>query len=106
MAYSVLCSKHFKTDCHTHAPNLHSCTNNPQGALSHPQVVKEYLQIEIELERAVGPYIPTELPGTHISRFDAIPKRNQTNKWRLIIDLSYPKGHSINDGICQQNDGM
>ena len=24
---------------------------------------------------------------------------HQPNKWRLIIDLSYPKGHSVNDGI-------
>ena len=28
-----------------------------------------------------------------------IPKGHQPNKWRLIVDLSFPKGHSINDGI-------
>ena len=24
---------------------------------------------------------------------------HQPNKWRLIVDLSYPKGHIVNDGI-------
>ena len=26
---------------------------------------------------------------------------HQPNKWRLIVDLSYPKGHSVNDGILK-----
>ena len=30
-----------------------------------------------------------------------IPKRNRPNKWRLIIDLSTPDGHSVNDGISK-----
>ena len=28
-----------------------------------------------------------------------IPKRHQANKWRLIVDLSSPKGGSVNDGV-------
>lgn len=28
-----------------------------------------------------------------------IPKKSQPNKWRLILDLSSPTGHSVNDGI-------
>ena len=35
----------------------------------------------------------------HISRFGVIPKSHQPNKWRLIIDLSHPQGHSVNDNI-------
>ena len=35
----------------------------------------------------------------HISRFGVIPKTHQPNKWRLIIDLSHPQGHSVNDNI-------
>ena len=30
---------------------------------------------------------------------EVIPKHHQPNKWRLIIDLSYPNGHSVNNGI-------
>ena len=35
----------------------------------------------------------------HISRFGVIPKKSQLGKWRLIVDLSYPNGASVNDGI-------
>ena len=28
-----------------------------------------------------------------------IPKNHQHNKWRLTVDLSHPRNHSINDGI-------
>ena len=35
----------------------------------------------------------------HISRFGVIPKRHTPSKWRLIVDLSYPTSHSVNDGI-------
>ena len=63
--------------------------------------MEEYLLTEIELGRVAGPYTSSELPATHISRFGVIPKRNQPGKWRLIIDLSYSKGHSINDGISK-----
>ena len=35
----------------------------------------------------------------HISRFGVIPKHHQPNKWRLIIDLSHPAKHNVNDGI-------
>lgn len=37
----------------------------------------------------------------HISRFGVIPKSHQHDKWRLIIDLTYPNGHSVNDGIAK-----
>ena len=38
-------------------------------------------------------------PDVHINRFRVIPKNNQPDKWRLITDLSYPSGSSVNDGI-------
>ena len=34
-----------------------------------------------------------------VSRFGVIPKRGKENKWRLIVDQSFPEGHSVNDGI-------
>ena len=33
----------------------------------------------------------------HISRFGVIPKKQAG--WRLILDLSFPFDHSVNDGI-------
>ena len=35
----------------------------------------------------------------YISRFGVIPKKHQPGKWCLILDLSFPKGKSVNDGI-------
>ena len=46
-----------------------------------------------------GPFAPHTLPGLHINRFGVIPKKHQPTKWRLITDLSYPDGKSVNDAI-------
>ena len=48
----------------------------------------------------LGPFQDTStLPPLHINRFGVIPKGYNTGKWRLITDLSFPHGHSVNDGI-------
>ena len=67
--------------------------------MAHPDIVIEYLQHEIYLKRAAGPFPRTLLPDVHVSRFGVIPKSHQINSWRLILDLSFPKGKSVNDGI-------
>ena len=41
----------------------------------------------------------SDLPSLHINRFGVIPKGHNTGKWRLITDLSYLHGQSVNDGI-------
>ena len=46
-----------------------------------------------------GPFDKPSCQNFQISRFGVIPKHNQPNKWRLITNLSYPKHHSVNDGI-------
>ena len=75
---------------------------NLPGALSHPEVVDEYLQTEISLGRVVGYFSLEALPAAHISIFGVIPKGYQSDKWHLIIDLSFPKGQSVNDGIPKE----
>ena len=30
---------------------------------------------------------------------DRYPKKHESGKWRLILDLSSPDGHTVNDGI-------
>lgn len=70
-----------------------------QSALAHPIVVEEYLEKEITLGRVVGP-VSSDLQ-VQINWFRVIPKGHQKDKWRLhvILDLSYPTSHSVNDGI-------
>ena len=41
------------------------------------------------------------ITGGQTSRFEVIPKYHQSDKWGLIVDLSDPKGHCINDGIAE-----
>ena len=38
----------------------------------------------------------------HVSAFGATPKKHKLNKWRLIVDLSSPDAHSVNDGIVRE----
>jgi len=77
--------------------SLKSARYNLEGVREHPDIVTDYLFTEISLGRVAGPFPPQAVPAIHISRFGVIPK-GQTGKWRLI-DLSHPKGHSVNDGI-------
>ena len=34
-----------------------------------------------------------------MNRFGLVPKGHKPDKWRLIVDLSFPGGSSVNDGI-------
>lgn len=79
--------------------NLHSAKRNMQSASDHSQVIDEYLRNECATQRIAGPYPISQVPEVHISRFGVIPKKSQPGKWRLIVDLSHPKGGSVNDGI-------
>ena len=45
----------------------------------------------------MGPLMPDG--RIHVIRFGVIPKLHQPGKWRLIVDLSAPRGFSVNDGI-------
>ena len=38
---------------------------------------------------------------TQVSSFGVIPKRHQPDKRRLILDLSSPRGRSVNNGIAR-----
>ena len=78
---------------------LKSAKHNLACALEHPEVVDQYLTEELAHNRVAGPFHIARTPYMHISRFGVIPKHHQPNKWRLIIDLSHPADHSVNDGI-------
>ena len=70
-----------------------------QSASKHPEVINDYLQKEILQEQIRGPFPPHLAPSVHINRFGVIPKKHQPGKWRLITDLSFPEGASVNDAI-------
>ena len=47
----------------------------------------------------LGPFPIGSIPDIQISRISVIPKKSSPGKWRLITDLSFPHGKSVNDGI-------
>ena len=80
--------------------SLRSATRNCPSAEAHPQVVTDYIAKEVSLGRFLGPFSITDaLPLTHLSKFAVIPKGHTPGKWRLITDLSSPKGQSVNDAL-------
>ena len=72
---------------------------NMLSARQNPLVVEEYLQKELTQGNILGPFPQSALPEVHVNRFGCIPKKHQPGKWRLITDLSYPRGLSVNDAI-------
>ena len=68
-------------------------TNLPS---SNPTVISDYLDREVELDRM---FTCSTDPPAHISPLGVIPKKNKPGKWRLIVDLSSPKGGSVNEGV-------
>ena len=66
-------------------------------------MVDRYIRKEQEQGRIVElpPKVAEQL-GVHVSPFSVIPKKSNPSKWRLIVDLSSPEGHSVNDGIPKE----
>ena len=83
----------------TSSVTLRLASSNMRSALVHPSVIDAYLETEVSHGRVAGPFTFPPYPNLHVSRFGVIPKSNQPGKWRLILDLSSPEDHSVNDGI-------
>ena len=75
-----------------------SVARNHPSSLRNGAVVSSYIQKEVSLGRLVG---PISQDGIHTSTIGLIPKARQVGKWRMIVDLYYPAGGSVNDGISR-----
>ena len=89
----------FKTGFNPSTITLKAATRNLPEALLHSEVIEDYIKEELIHHRFYGPYPTVTSSWVHISRFGVIPKNCQSGKWHLIIDLSHPRGHRVNDGI-------
>ena len=75
---------------------LKPAKQNLSSIRDNPSAVERYINDEV----ASGKLQPVpRSKAAHISPIGIIPKRNQLGKFCLIVDLSSPSGHSINDGI-------
>ena len=70
-----------------------------RGALDFPSAVQDYISNEILLGRVVGPFDAPPFPdGFVVSPLNTVAKRDSQER-RVIVDLSWPCGSSVNDGI-------
>ena len=81
-------------------PSKDKRETNVKSALEQPQIVLKYVRDEYATRSVVGPLAVNKFRDTDlmISCFGVIPK-GSTGKWRMIVDLSFPEGSSVNDGI-------
>ena len=61
-------------------------------------VVRDYIMAERDAGRLVGPFQHSDLPCIHVSPIGLVPK-SEKGQWRMIVDLSFPFDHSVNDGV-------
>ena len=73
--------------------------NNHYSAVQYPHDIKKYIDKEIELGAMLGPVEVVKHPEFHCSPVMSRPKEGDTR--RVILDLSYPKGNSLNDHVSK-----
>ena len=81
---------------------LKKTARNHPSALEHPEVVTAHILDELQAGRLICPPMHMLNHPIHTSPVGLVPKPHVPNKWRLIVDLSHPKGHSVNDGISPE----
>ena len=75
--------------------NVHHPSSNLLSDRQNPEVVQDYLLHECSQGRIIGPLDSSLHSFLQINRFG---KKN-SDRWKLILDLSVPEGKSVNDGI-------
>ena len=88
---------------HIGAVQFVSSRRNMPSVQQQPLLVAAHINEELVAGRVLGPLPPHLAKLTHTSSIGLIPKPHQPGKWRLIIDLSSPSGHSINDAISSDH---
>ena len=74
---------------------------NHSSATEFPSDIDAYLQEECSFNAILGPFESNPIPGAHTFPFMTRHKPNSERR-RVIIDLSWPLGASVNAGIDKQ----
>jgi len=77
-----------------------SVNNNHRSALSQPEAVERFIHTELSAGATLGPFKVNPL----CSALCLSPLQTVTSpdKIRVVLDLSFPEGHSVNDGIPKE----
>ena len=81
---------------------LRSASKNMPSSYRNPEVIDAYLAEEVRLGRVAGPFSEPPISNLHINRFGVVPKKD-SDKFRLILDLSFPEGASPNAGVSDED---
>ena len=79
---------------------LQSHFRNHTSALEHPGDVAHYIATELGHGALLGPFAGPPVATCHFNPLMTRPKRDSRFR-RVIVDLSWPKGYSVNDGISR-----
>ena len=72
--------------------------DNHVGATEFPVEMNRILKKELKVGSAIGPFEKSPFANARFSPLNSVPKKDSDQR-RLILDLSFPQGNSINDGI-------
>ena len=76
---------------------------NHKGARELPEAIDDYVRRECELGATLGPFAenPLEDSALAISPLNSVSKTDASER-RVILDLSFPPGRGVNDGIAME----
>ena len=86
-------------------PRTERFSPNHGSASIHPDIIMNRLNEEIKLGRVAGPFLNPPMNDLIISPIGLVPK-STPGEFRLIFDLSYPHGSSINSGISKEDSSV
>lgn len=76
-----------------------SADQNHPSTIQHLEHVLKFVEKELSLGALVGPFSePPFQPWTRVSPIMRRPKKDSKER-RVIVDLTYPEGYGVNDGI-------
>ena len=75
--------------------------SNHTSALQYPEDIDKYLEEEIQFGAIAGPFSVNPIDNCHMSPMMTRAKTDSKNR-RVIIDLSWPRNASVNDGVGKQ----
>ena len=81
-------------------PHVHSYARNHKSVTDNEQVFASKISKELSANRICGPFKVLPFPNLRVSPLGLIPKRD--GDYRVIHDLSYPKGQGINADIPRE----
>ena len=76
--------------------------SNHASAYSYPDHIHHYVNTELQHGAILGPFSQPPFEHFHTSPLMIRPKKN-SGKRRVIMDFSFPHGHSVNDGIARDS---